>query len=678
MKRLKFHRAIVAIAMMLIGWLPSLAHDFEVDGICYNLINATEVEITYKGSSHNEFENEYTDNIIISETVEYYGFTYSITSIGNYAFYECINLTGIDIPDSVTSIGERAFEGCYSLIDVVIGDNVTSIGEWAFSGCTSLTVVEIPNSVTSIGEWAFQCCYNLIDVVIGNSVTSIEDYVFYDCTSLSKIKIPDNVVSIGNGAFYRCNNLIGVEISNKATSIGDKAFSGCSGLTSIEIPNSVTSIGERAFSSCSGLIDVLMGNSVTRMGDYAFRGCKNLTNIVIPNTVINIGDYTFYDCQKLNEIICMGAIPPTIGSNTFSDYSADLFVPIGCEAEYKTADYWKNFNNIIEVALSNYIMLDKSEVEMILGETFLLTATVLPEDATNKSLKWKSSNETIAKVNENGFVTAINVGEVIITATTIDGTNLSASCKVTVVPSFAQSISLDKIDILLRESETATLVVTVLPKTTSNKCVEWSSSDETVAVVDENGVVTAIALGEAVITATTTDGTDLSASCQVTVVPTLAVSIEVTPNSVEAEENSEVQLSVNILPENATYKSVEWSSSNDAIASVNANGLVKIRKEGNVVITATTTDGTNLSATCRINVYSGIDGVNGNDVIVATIGDNIIVKNAKLGSNVRVYAADGSIITSHVATDGDVVIEAPVKGIYVVAIDGKSFKVMVK
>ena len=160
--------------------------------------------------------------------------------------------------------------------------------------------------------------------------------------------------------------------------------------------------------------------------------------------------------------------------------------------------------------------------------------------------------------------------------------------------------------------------------------------------------------------------------------PTLVVSIEVTPNSVEAEENSEVQLSVNILPENATYKSVEWSSSNDAIASVNANGLVKIRKEGNVVITATTTDGTNLSATCYINVYSGIDGVNGNDVIVATIGENIVVKNAKLGSNVIVYAADGRIISSEVATDGDVVIEAPVKGIYIVAIDSKSFKVMVK
>ena len=255
--------------------------------------------------------------------------------------------------------------------------------------------------------------------------------------------------------------------------------------------------------------------------------------------------------------------------------------------------------------------------------------------------------------------------------------NVSYS-KTTTGEELATSIVLDKTEVSLEVAETTMLTATVLPETATNKSVTWTSSNEAVATVDANGVVTAIALGEAVIAATTTDGSDLSASCQVTVIPTLAVSIEVTPNSVEAEENSEVQLSVNILPENATYKSVEWSSSNDAIASVNANGLVKIRKEGNVVITATTTDGTNLSATCSINVYSGIDGVNGKDVIVATIGDNIVVKNAKLGSNVRVYAADGSIITSEIATDGDVVIEAPVKGIYVVAIDGKSFKVMVK
>ena len=103
-----------------------------------------------------------------------------------------------------------------------------------------------------------------------------------------------------------------------------------------------------------------------------------------------------------------------------------------------------------------------------------------------------------------------------------------------------------------------------------------------------------------------------------------------------------------------------------------------MKSVGEVIITATTTDGTNLSAACHINVYSGIDGVNGDDVIVATVGDNIVVKNAKIDSIVRVYAADGSIISSEVATDGDVVIEAPIKGVYIVSVNGKTFKVMVK
>ena len=212
----------------------------------------------------------------------------------------------------------------------------------------------------------------------------------------------------------------------------------------------------------------------------------------------------------------------------------------------------------------------------------------------------------------------------------------------------------------------------------TDKSVEWSSSDESVAVVDENGVVTAVAVGEATITATTVDDSNLSATCKVTVIPTLVVSIELDQTEASVEEKSDLQLTATILPEHATNKEVAWSSSDKWVASVDNTGLVTMYSTGEVIITATTTDGTNLSATCRINVYSGIDGVNGNDVIVATIGDNIVVKNAQLGSNVRVYAADGSIITSEVATDGDVVVEAPIKGVYIVSVNGKTFKVMVK
>ncbi|MBO5749261.1 MAG: leucine-rich repeat domain-containing protein, partial [Muribaculaceae bacterium] len=158
MKRLKFHRAIVAIAMMLIGWLPSLAHDFKVDGIFYNKINSSTVEVTYKGIYYDSYSDEYSGNVIIPSSVNYNGVTYSVTSIGEDAFYECYSLTSIEIPNSVTSIGNYAFYRCSSLTSVVIGNSVTSIGYDAFYDCSGLTSIEIPNSVTSIGNWAFSGC----------------------------------------------------------------------------------------------------------------------------------------------------------------------------------------------------------------------------------------------------------------------------------------------------------------------------------------------------------------------------------------------------------------------------------------------------------------------------------------------------------------------------------------
>ena len=324
------------------------------------------------------------------------------------------------------------------------------------------------------------------------------------------------------------------------------------------------------------------------------------------------------------------------------------------------------------------ITLNVAEASLKVDETTTLTATVLPETATNKSVTWTSSNEAVATVNANGVVTAIALGEAIITATTIDGSNLTAYCKVTVVTTLAESITLNVTEASLKVNETTTLTATVLPETATNKSVTWTSSDEEIAVVNEYGVVTAIALGEAVITATTTDGSDLSASCKVTVVPVLAMSIELDKTELDAMEMTEFQLTATVLPENTTNKGVVWSSSDNEIASVDETGLVKMLRVGSVVITATTVDGSNLSASCHITIVVGIDDVEGDNVIVATIGDNIVVKNAKLGSNVIVYAADGRIISSEVATDGDVVAEAPAKGIYVVVVDDKSFKVMVK
>ena len=136
-----------------------------------------------------------------------------VTSIGDYAFYDCDSLTSVAIPDSVTSIGDRAFYFCTSLTSVAIPDSVTSIGEWAFSDCTSLTSVAIPDSVTSIGDYAFSYCTSLTSVAIPDSVTSIGYYAFAECSSLTEIVIPDSVTSIGNYAFNYCDSLTDVYYS---------------------------------------------------------------------------------------------------------------------------------------------------------------------------------------------------------------------------------------------------------------------------------------------------------------------------------------------------------------------------------------------------------------------------------------------------------------------------------
>ena len=125
----KFSRAIVAIAMMLVVALPSLAHDFDVDGIYYNYLDKTAktVEVTYKGSSSSSYSNEYTGSITIPSSVTYSGTAYSVTSIGTRALSSCSGLTSVTIPNSVTSIGDEAFVECSGLTSITIPNSVTTV-----------------------------------------------------------------------------------------------------------------------------------------------------------------------------------------------------------------------------------------------------------------------------------------------------------------------------------------------------------------------------------------------------------------------------------------------------------------------------------------------------------------------------------------------------------------------
>ena len=292
-------------------------HDFGTTGICVcGVIGETPVsEFIFSSLGNNEWEvTEYTGTrlVVVIPSVYQDG---AVTSIGDYAFEDCIGLTSVTIPDSVTSIGYYAFYNRISLTSVSIPDGVTSIGGRAFYNCISLTSVTIPDSVTSIGSYAFEGCTDLIQEESG--VCYVDKWVIDSDTSAGEVILRSDTVGIGDSAFYNCSRLTSVTIPDSVTSIGDSAFWGCSSLTSVTIPDSVTSIEDDAFRDCSSLMSVTIPDSVTSIGLSAFEGCTGLTSVTIPDSVTSIGDYVFEDCTGLTSVIIPDSVT-SIGSHAFS------------------------------------------------------------------------------------------------------------------------------------------------------------------------------------------------------------------------------------------------------------------------------------------------------------------------------------------------------------------------
>ena len=244
------------------------------------------------------------------------------------------------------------------------------------------------------------------------------------------------------------------------------------------------------------------------------------------------------------------------------------------------------------------ITLNQQSATILIGDTLRLIPTITPANATNQNITWTSSNITIATVNSNGVVTAISAGTAMITATTQDG-NRTATCAVMVTTSAVTGVTLNQTTASLFAGETVTLVPTILPENATNKNVTWSSNNPAVATVSSSGIVTAVSVGTATITVTTQDG-NRTATCVVTVSPVSVTDVALNQTSATIFAGDTLRLNATILPANATNRTVTWSSSNTAVATV-LNGRITAVAPGTATITVTTQDG-NRTATCEITV----------------------------------------------------------------------------
>ncbi len=400
-------KLLLTTSLSLLCIVGTWAADFSAQSgsnkLFYEITNETAMEVAVvneTGSWKAPYTTKPTGTLIIPEKVAYLGLEYSVTSIGNDAFYECTGLSGnITISNSIKTIGEYAFNGCSGLSgSLTIGNSVVSIGVMAFNGCSNLSavynyattpqvidanvfngitidnidlyvpksamsaynnnavwggfseVIDISNAVGykfSAQSGTNKLFYQITDanaktVEVVSELNYADDYKSYNTALTGALTIPETVTH--NGADY------------SVTSIGGYAFCDCEGLTgNLTIPDGVKSIGNNAFYKCTNLTgNLTIPDGVVSIGDNAFCFCKDLTgNLTIPSSVATIGESAFYDCSGLSEVYNYATSPQAIDANVFDGVTIgniNLYVPKSAISLYNNAQVWGDFKDIIAIS----------------------------------------------------------------------------------------------------------------------------------------------------------------------------------------------------------------------------------------------------------------------------------------------------------------------------------------
>ena len=339
-------------------WIDLDSDGFIKIGDLYYNLNSEDktAEVTYElYLNDNNYKGLTTANIPASVT--YSGTTYSVTSIGERAFYNCSSLTSVTIPNSVTSIGENAFEWCSNLTSV---ESPALLFNDAFS-IFRLSELEMPSQImhltinagtlTEEGFDRLRASYrNMESVDLANAEnTELSDEAFKGCYNLQTLRLPAGLKEIKYMAVAECVKLQAIDIPVTVESIGDRAFEDCRSMATVTFAgNAIQSIGCWAFYNCHALQNIVIPEGVTEIGSGAFYGCTYLNNVIVPASVSAIGDNAFALCSKMAKMQVNAVIPPTIAAKTFDEVSRQMpvYVPTTSIHAYKADLLWGQMNII--------------------------------------------------------------------------------------------------------------------------------------------------------------------------------------------------------------------------------------------------------------------------------------------------------------------------------------------
>ena len=574
-------------------------------------------------------------------------------SIGDGAFAQCNSLKGIAFPERVNTIGDYAFSGCTSLSSISLPTGLTHINENAFSACTGLEEIEFPDDLESIGNSAFYGCRNLTELVFPEGMSSIGSYAFRSCYDLIRITVPGSVTNIDETAFYddsrirECYTVPGSYISTHVPKYNSYNTNIVIKYLCDESPTEYHHIGFISDTICTEVGEtVSLGDYM--VSDYAISEC--LVTLSNENTfVYDDGMIASFGTGECEITVSKGDITSTVKviaqdapvggaeSITFSDSVMTMVKGQTVANTLIVTPSNSNINGFIWVSSDdsvlsvidgritavsageatiavtdpenpdvhaecvinvivplNDIIINESTLRIEKGKTLRIKLYKYPSDATDE-ISYSSSDSEIAEVGQDGIINAINFGNTVIA---IQSGSITKEIEVQVFRPLS-SISLDINNTRLLAGESLQLNVSFYPEDATETSVIWESSKESVATVDEFGLVTAHGKGIAKITAT---AGNYSAYCTIICPDVPMTGIELPENQVIGY-GEEYTPSIVYFPSTTTDdKTATWESSDPDIFTVSEEGIVTPTGIGTATLTATVSE---FSATSEITVVKG-------------------------------------------------------------------------